>query len=145
MARIRVELPASFLFSTDLQVRIYDVNYAGHLSNDSFLSLIHEARCRFLASLGYSEGDVEGVGILVTDAAIEYKAEAFHGDVLTIDVAVTDIRRSGCDLAYRITNRETGVEVARVKTGIAFFDFTLRKVRPIPDEFIRKILPPDGE
>jgi hypothetical protein len=30
--------------------------------------------------MGYSELDVEGVGIIMADAAVMYRAEAFHGD-----------------------------------------------------------------
>ncbi|MCW8811925.1 MAG: acyl-CoA thioesterase, partial [Chlorobium sp.] len=78
MARIKVELPEKFHFRTEIQIRITDINYGGHLGNDSLLSIIHEARLRFLNHLGYSESNVEGIGIIMVDAGIQYKSEAFY-------------------------------------------------------------------
>ncbi len=43
------------LFSATLEVRISDINYGNHLGHDSLVSLLHEARVRFLRHLGYTE------------------------------------------------------------------------------------------
>ncbi|MFZ2863918.1 MAG: thioesterase family protein, partial [Ignavibacteriaceae bacterium] len=64
MQRIRIDFPGKFLFTTNISVRVYDVNFAGHLSNDSILSMVHEARILFLKNWGYSEVDTEGAGII---------------------------------------------------------------------------------
>lgn len=138
MPRIKLELPAVFPFSTDIQVRVTDVNYGGHLGNDSLLSFLQEARFRFFRSLGYSELDVEGIGTIMTDAAIVYKAEVFQGEVLRIDVAASDLQQSTCDLVYRVVNALSGTEVAHAKTGIAFFDYGRKKIVPMPEEFRAK-------
>jgi len=135
MTRLRLELPARFLFTTELQLRVSDINYGGHLGNDSVLTLAQEARMRFLRSHGWSEQDVAGVGIIMTDAVVVYRSEAFYGDILTIDVAVADLQQLGCDFLFRMVNKASGKEVARVKTGIAFFDYATRKPSPIPEEF----------
>ncbi len=71
----------------------------------------------------------------MTDAIIVYKSEGFYGDTLTIDVAVGDFGRSGCDFFYRLTNKLTRKEIARAKTGIVFFDYKTRKVVSIPECF----------
>jgi acyl-CoA thioesterase FadM len=142
MPRIRIDLPETFDFSTDLRVRIGDVNYGGHLGNDALLSLLHEARVRFLNGLGFSEGDAGGAGIIMTDAAIVYRAEAFQGETLRIDIAVGELTRHGCDFIYRVTNRETGKEVARAKTGIVFFDYRRRKIVRVPDAFRARLRSP---
>lgn len=139
MPRIKLELPAVFPFSTDIQVRVTDVNYGGHLGNDSLLSFLQEARFRFFRSLGYSELDVEGIGTIMTDAAIVYKAEVFQGEVLRIDVAASDLQQSTCDLVYRVVNALSGTEVAHAKTGIAFFDYGRKKIVPMPEEFRAKV------
>jgi acyl-CoA thioesterase FadM len=72
MERIKLNLPENFNFSTIIPIRISDVNYGGHVGNDSFLSLLHEARLRFLHQFGYSEMSVEGVGLIMSDVGIEY-------------------------------------------------------------------------
>ncbi len=137
MSRLRLDLPDQFLFTTEIPLRVSDINYGGHLGNDAVLTLAQEARARFLASHGWSEKDVAGRGIIMTDAAVVYRSEAFYGNVLTIDVTVADLSEIGCDFLFRMTNKASGKEVARVKTGIVFFDYATRKPQPVPEEFRR--------
>lgn len=135
MPRIKLDLPSVVHFTTDIPVRITDINYGGHLGNDALLSLIHEARVRFLRSHNYSELDIEGRSIIMSDVAIVYKAEAFLGDVLRFAVSAVDFHRFGCDLFYGITNTETGKEIARAKTGIVFYDYSQKKPVEVPEAF----------
>ena len=135
MARIKIEMPDNYLFSTVMDVRISDINYGNHLGNDSVLSFVHEARTRFFRQYGYTEMDVEGLGIIMTDSAIVYKAEGFHGDQIQIDITVGDFNKYGCDIFYLMTNKATAVEIAHVKTGIVFFDYDVRKVVTLPEQF----------
>lgn len=135
MARLTLDLPARFPFSTELEVLVGHINYGGHLGNDSMLSLIHEARVRYLRHLGYAENDVDGVGLLMVDAMLVYRSEVFHGDLLVIEVSVGEISRSGCDFFYRVTSQKSGKEAARAKTGVVFFDYGERKVTRVPSGF----------
>ena len=135
MARIKIDMPDNYLFSTVMDVRISDINYGNHLGNDSVLSFVHEARTRFFRQYGYTEMDVEGFGIIMTDSAVVYKAEGFHGDQIQIDITVGDFNKYGCDIFYLMTNKATAVEIAHVKTGIVFFDYDARKVVTLPEQF----------
>ena len=135
MARIKLDLPENFHFSTEIQVRISDINYGGHLGHDSILTLTHEARMRFLHKYGFSEMNIDGVGLIISDAALVYKSESFYGDTLRIEIAVLDFSQYGCDFIYKITEKGSGREVARAKTGIVFFDYEKRKVAPVPEKF----------
>lgn len=136
MPRIKLELPDKLIFSTEIAVRITDINYGGHLGNDSILSIVQEARVRFLNEYNYTEKNVEGLGIIMTDCAITYKSESFYGDVLEIKIGVKDFFKYGCDIYYQITNKETAKEVAIVKTGIMFFDYEKRKRTRVPENFL---------
>ncbi|WP_415883531.1 acyl-CoA thioesterase [Neptuniibacter sp. QD72_48] len=140
MARIKLDMPDNYIFSTELPVRISDINYGGHLSNDAMLSIVHEARIRFLSHYHYGELDIEGLGLIMTDSAIVYKAEGFHGDQLQIDIALADINKYGFDFFYLITNKKTAVEVAHAKTGVVFFDYDKRSVTAVPEAFINKVI-----
>jgi acyl-CoA thioesterase FadM len=136
MARIKLDLPEHFPFATELRVRITDVNYGGHMGNDSLLGLLHEARVRFLANYGLSELDIHGLGIIMADSVIVYKSEAFPGEMLEIAVTATDFNKYGCDFVYRVTEKISRREVARAKTGIVFFDYQNRAVRRVPQAFL---------
>jgi len=139
MSRIKIQVPKKFIFKTEIPIRITDINYGGHLGNDSVLSLVHEARLRFLKHLGYSEANVEGVGIIMIDAAIQYKSEGFYGDELLVEVAVTDFSSVGCDFIFKLTSKNSNKEIALAKTGIVFFNYEKRKTVPVPAEFKKKI------
>ena len=136
MPRIRFDMPASFPFSTEIAVRITDINYGGHLGNDAALGILHEARIRFLESMGYTEFDIEGSGIIMTEALLSYRAEIFRGDVLKVEIGVGEIEATGCALFYRVTGG--GKEALRARTLIAFFDYKERKVVPVPPAFAKR-------
>lgn len=135
MARIKIILPEHFPFSTEITLYIGHINYGGHLDNSLLLSIVSEARVRFFKSLGYRELDVDGVGIIVADAAVQYKSEAFHGEVMVVRMAAGDFSSKGCDLQWIMAEKNSGREVARGKTGIVFFDYANRKVAAVPESF----------
>ena len=145
MARVKIELPEKFIFKTEIVIRITDLNYGGHLGNDSVLSICHEARLRFLKHLGYSELDVEGSGIIMSDAVIQYKGESFHADELIIEIGINDFTKKGCDFVYRLTNKETEKLIALAKTGIVFYDYKNKKIMNVPLVFNEKISVEDGK
>lgn len=141
MARLKISLPGSekLIFTTILTVRINDINYGGHLGNDSVLTLCHEARCRFLKSLKCSESDVFGAGIIMADSMAIYKAESFLGDNLTVDLYCGEWSAVGFELFYHFMRKSDSVEIAQVKTGILFFDYGRRKILKVPLAFKERL------
>lgn len=139
MPRIQIALPEQFPFSTEIAVYVNHINYGNHLDNSALISLVSEARLRFLRSMGYSEMDVEGFGIIVADAAVQYRSEAFHGEVLVFEMTANDFNKYGCDLVYRVREKTSGREVARGKTGIMFFDYAAKKPVGVPAAFLAKV------
>ena len=138
MARITIDLPDTFIFSTEVPIYFTHINMAKHLDNSALLALLSEARTRFFQSLGYTELDVEGVGIVVADAAIQYKSEAFHGETLVFALTPADFNKYGFDLMWQATDKASGREVARGKTGILFFDYGVRKPALVPPAFLAR-------
>jgi len=129
MARVEIDLPEQFLFSTELPIRVADLNYGGHLGNDRALSLAQEVRVQWLVDHGLGELDVGGgVGIILADAAVVYRAEGKLGMVLRAELGVGEVRTRSADLLYRLTDLASGQEIARAKTGVLCFDYQARKV-----------------
>jgi acyl-CoA thioester hydrolase len=139
MARIKLTLPSTFSFSTLIPVRITDLNYGNHVGNDAVLSLIHEARMQYLVSKGYTELELAGVGLIMSDAAIEFKAEAFYGDVLKAYVTAGDFSKVGFDLYYKLVKGEEETIVAVAKTGMICFDYQKRSVTAVPKEAVSRL------
>ena len=136
MARTKLILPENFNFSTQIDVRITDINYGGHLGNDSVLGIIHEARVRLLAEKGFSEQDIDGVGIIMADTVIIYSSEGFYGDKLRIDVAVDEISNTGCEIYYRFVRLANEKMIVKAKTKIVFYDYISKKVSRTPQIFV---------
>ncbi|WP_207492664.1 acyl-CoA thioesterase [Aridibaculum aurantiacum] len=141
MERVKVQLPGEFPFSTNIRIRITDLNYGGHVGNDSFLSLVHEARQQFLHHFGYSEMNVGGVSLIMADVAIEYKAELNYGNEVKISVAAGGFDRLGFDIYYllEIITPDKMITAGKVKTGMLCFDYQQKKKVAVPAEAIERM------
>ncbi|MFI5129261.1 MAG: acyl-CoA thioesterase [Chitinophagales bacterium] len=144
MARIKIDLPEKFSFSTNIPVRITDVNYGGHVGNDTVLSIIHEARMQFLKSYGYEEMEFEGVGMIMSDVGIEFRNELFYGDVVTAFVMIKEFSKVSFDIYYKLekdtADKKTIVAIA--KTGMVCYDYEKKKIMPVPDRAVKNLRVP---
>lgn len=133
MARIKLNLPEAVIYTAKQSLRIADMNYGNHMGNEVVLQLAHEARLRFLRDRGFaSETEIEGIGLIMSDAAIQFVSQGFYGMKLGIDIGVDDISRKGFDLYYHIYDREAENTIAKVKTGMVCFDYQEGKPVSIP-------------
>jgi acyl-CoA thioester hydrolase len=132
MPRLQLTPCSAYPFRTRLAVRITDLNYGGHLGNDRVLALLHEARVACLASHGWSEMDCAGTGLIMTDAAVQFRGEAFAGDQLEIEVAWGEAARTGFRFFYRIIRCGDQALIAVAETGMACFDYARRRVVALP-------------
>ena len=135
MPRIKIETPDNIIFTTEIALRISDINYGGHLGHDTILSLTHEARVRFLTQNNYTELDIEGVGLIMSDVGITYKSECFYGDIIKTDIGLGSLGKTNFELIYILSNTKNGNEVAKVMTRLVFFDYNARKTVQMPEKF----------
>ncbi|HNI37460.1 MAG TPA: thioesterase family protein [Pseudomonadales bacterium] len=135
MARIQIDVPARFPFSTELDIYIEHINAGQHLGNERLVGLLNEARLRYVSSLPLKENGVDPRGFIGADLAVNYKAEARYGDRLKIEVAAQDFSKYGCDFVYRVTNRKTGQLCAIAKTAMLIFDYQTSCLKAAPENF----------
>lgn len=140
MARIKINLPEHFIFSTDIPVRMNDINRGGHVGWNSMFTILDEARIQFWDFIGYSETDNERVSNIMADAGINYKRQTYYGQVLRIEMGAAEFTEKGFDIIYRVSDAETGNEIARAKTGMLCFDYVEQKITRIPDDFRNRLL-----
>ncbi len=137
MGRVKLKFPdENPLLTTTIPIRVGDLNYGNHVGNDSILSIIHEARMQLLHRAGYTELNIEGIGLILADVMIAYKGESFYGDVLTVKLYVEELTGHSFNLLYHIStlrnNSET--DIAHAKTGMVCFDYNDRKIAPMPEK-----------
>jgi acyl-CoA thioesterase FadM len=130
MSRIKLQMPIQFSFKTVIAVRISDINYGNHVGNDAVLSLIHEARVQYLTENGFQELNCDGVGLIMSDAAIEFKKEIFYGDEIAAYVTATNFSSVGFDLFYKLETNEKAAVLA--KTGMVCYDYENKKIASVP-------------
>lgn len=141
MARIKIDIPDNFSFSTSIPIRITDINYGNHLGNDAVLSIIHEARMQFLKHYGLSELNFDGAGLIMSDAAIEFKNEGFYGETIVAYVTAGEFTKVSFDLFYKLTKQVGDKEVimALAKTGMICYNYGTKKVVAVPEEAKNKL------
>lgn len=131
MARIELDLPSCDLFTVELPIRIRDINYGQHLSNDALMAMLHEARLQWLTQTGFpSEMEIDGKGLIMADAAIVFENEAFYGDVLLIRLGAAEISRASFELYYDISRQKQAI--AKAKTTLVAYDYQKRKITSLP-------------
>jgi acyl-CoA thioesterase FadM len=136
MARLILSFPEDqYYYTTLLTVRVTDINAGNHLGNDSMISMISEARARFLFEYGVSETEGDGTGIIVTDLATTYRAEAHARDQLLFEVGVMDFNKYGGDIIFRVTRPKDKTLVAMAKQGFVFFNYKSSQVVAMPEDF----------
>ena len=129
MARVKIEIPEQIIGIFIIPIRIADINYGNHVGNDAFVSIIHEARMQWLQQYGYTELKIEGIGLIMSDLAIEFKNESFYGDIVELKLGAGEISRVGFELYYQLfakRNNET-ILLSNAKTGMVCYNYDAKK------------------
>ena len=134
MARIKIEIPEKIIATFHIPVRIADINYGNHVGNDAFVSIIHDARMQWLRQYGYTELNIEGTGLIMSDLVIEFKNESFYGDVVEVKLGAGEVSRVSFGLFYQLiaTRNNENILLANAKTGMVCYDYDAKKVAAVP-------------
>lgn len=122
-----------------LEIRVGDINYGGHMGNDKALLVFHDARLKFLESLGFSEKNIGGPGIIMRDAHVLFRKEVYLHDVLTVDVGIEKVSNSSFEMVYTVRRISDDAVVFSGNTGLVAFDYELHRPVRIPEVFLGKI------
>lgn len=138
MNRIKIRLPKVVHFVTEIPVRITDINYGNHLANDKILSICHEARVQFFNHFGFKELNIDGIGVIMSDAGVQYLKQAKYGDTLVVEISIDNISRCTFDLFYHLKIASSNSTAFKVKTGMVFYNYDLGKIATTPLVFRSK-------
>ncbi len=143
MSRLKIDLPEIILTTVSVPVRITDINYGNHVGNSAIVEIIHEARARFLQKNNFTELDIAGTSLIMSELLVEYKNESFYNDMLEVTIYCGEISKVAFELFYKISTKrnEKIVLIALAKTGMVCYDYKKKKVSPVP-ETLREILEP---
>src|SRR6266508_4714914 len=142
MSRVKIELPAKFSFEAVIPIRITDLNYGNHVGNNAILSILHETRVQYLRHFGYGELNFGGVGLIMSDVAIEFKSEIFYVEKIIASVDVGGFSKFSFEVYYKLEkeNNHKRILVAIAKTGMVCYDYPAKKIAGVPEEVIKNLL-----
>lgn len=139
MPRIRLTEQKDYPFHYSVVLQPREINYGGHLGNDSLITLLNTARAAMLRSMGISElnlGDGR-TSVIMADMVINYKKEAFMFEELKIDTCVGEFGKNGFRIFQRIVRGE--VLIALAESGVITLDYASRKIAPVPESFTKAL------
>ena len=135
MPKIKINFPQKYFdIPIDIPVRITDINYGNHVGNDSIIGIIHEARVQFLQFYGYTELNIEGIGLIMSALSVEFKNESFYKDIISIKIVCGEISKVSFELFFSLStirdNRE--ITIAKAVTTMVCYDYIIKKVSALP-------------
>jgi acyl-CoA thioesterase FadM len=139
MPRIKLKKLDRYDFIYEREIKVGDINYGGHLGNDSIVTITHEARLDMMRRMGISELDLgDGkTGIIMADLAINFLGEGFMFDKLIIESAIGEIGNSGFRVFHYFHRGDDAVALA--ETGIVAFNYSERRVARLPEVFVKAV------
>ena len=136
---IRLKEQEAYEYEYDRIVQVGDINYGGHLGNDALVRIIHEARINMLHSMGFTEldlGDGE-TGIILAELVVNYKAESFMMDRISVFCHVDDISNISFRMYYKVADEDKLIALA--ETEIVSFNYTKKQIADVPTAFINAL------
>ena len=128
MERLTIVLPEKFIFTTEIPVMMNDINLGGHVGNDAFVRYVNETYFRFAHAFDIRKK------MIMSDLAIIFGSEAFYGDVLKCEAAVSIHTKHSCYFYCKMSNSKTGKEIIRARARVIFFDYALKKPLEVPEQ-----------
>ena len=139
MPRIKLSELARYRFTHEQYIYIANLNVAGHVGAPQMIELIHDGRHQLLKSMGFSEmnlGDGK-TGMILSDLAVNYKAELFLDDKISIETDIDEIEEKGFRFFYRIL--KNGKTAVLAETGHVCFNYFDKSICKLPEIFHKKL------
>jgi Predicted thioesterase len=99
------DLPGPFSHRVEIVVRFADTDAMGHVNNAVYLTYCETARIRYWTEVTgqpIAFGTKGDESLILAEARITYRAQAFYGEIVTVESRATRIGRSSFTLEHRL-------------------------------------------
>ena len=103
------DLAGDFAHRVEIDVRFRDTDAMGHVNNAVYLTYCEMARIRYWTDVTGEPVTHRHVGtesLILAEARITYRAQAFYGEIITVQTRATRIGRSSFTLEHRLLSAE---------------------------------------
>lgn len=117
------------------EIFTYDIDFAGHVSNISYIRWMEAGRIKLLEAAGMPVTALMNAGILpaLAETRIAYKKPLFLGDCLSIEVWIAKLRHASADMAFHFYKGDRELAAIGLQKGL-FIDREHQKPVRISDE-----------
>ena len=141
------DLPGEFPHRLRVHVRFGDTDAMGHANNSRFLTYCESARIAYweavtgepfaLATHGQQES------MILAEIRVTFRAQAYFGDVLTVESRVARIGRTSFTLEHRITadaSEHGPARLVALAEGVqVLYDYANGRPREIPSDVVTQL------
>lgn len=139
------DLPGLFRHRVTIDVRFADTDAMGHVNNAVYLTYCEMARIRYWTDVTGEPVAARHDGaesLILAEARITYRAQAFHTDRVTVETRASQIGRTSFTLEHRLTARAEGGPARLIAVSgsvLVRYDYATERPAPISDEDIAAI------
>lgn len=139
------DLAGDFGHRVEVDVRFADTDAMGHVNNAVYLTYCEAARLRYWTAV---TGEPVGVrhhgseSLILAEARITYRAQAFHTDRVTVETRATRIGTASFTLEHRLTAQAPDGEsrlIAVSDSVLVRYDYATERPTALSDEDIAAI------
>jgi len=116
-----------------IKARFRDTDMLGHVNNSVYSTYLESGRLEYWAQL--NDGlSFENWPFILARSEIDFLAEAYFGDELTLGVRVARLGNKSFDLEYLLVRDADERPIARGRSVQVMFDYHTKETLPISDE-----------
>ncbi|MGM8886886.1 acyl-CoA thioesterase [Psychrobacter sp. 1U2] len=112
-----------FVFETVMRVRNTEIDVGQHLTLESLIALLAEARARFLYSKGIKEINAECQGLIVSNLQLNVISRVRAREELLFEVGIEHISDKDGEMAIKVTRMYDGSLVAKARKSFVQYDY----------------------
>jgi acyl-CoA thioester hydrolase len=119
----------------DWRVYTCDIDYAGHVNNAIYIQWIEKGRCEFLDRVNFPIAFAVESGFIpiLAHTSISYKRQAKLGDLVTLELWLSELNKVSHILQFRFMDREQNLLAEGHQKGTFIDPITHRPKQLSPD------------
>ena len=127
----------------EIKVRSTHIDVMGHVNNAKYVEFLEWGRVDEIEKEGVNIWDMikRGFGFAVVNLNIQYRREAFTGDILVVETIFKELRNRKVGIIDQVITKKGSDEiVCEAEVTFLIFDLNKHKSITMPEE-LRKLLP----
>lgn len=126
-----------------IQLRFNDIDQFGHVNNSIYFSFYDLGKTEYFSTV-IPEMDWRRYGIVIVHVEVDFLAQIFGNEPISVQTAITEIGNKSFKLSQRVIHNDTEEVKCICESTMVAFDLVKRESIPVPDEWIEAICKFEG-